>query len=347
MSSALISRFKEQTIKYRSWSRTLSLSNLDQLNTFSLHKQATSGDCQIAMPAGNNVGEKAKWNAWMSRTNVSQADAMAEYIVECDRQYSYYGIELSASSSPALPPQTPTTTPTSTSQTQELSNGLASIPLLAAAASETQAEFMQRMSVTTQHNGWWGRQRPLATVTPTSPLFSIEKTLIKFASLLEKLCLSGRSFGPLSPSVLHSIIFPIHLTCLGLWIIAILLVTAMSAIVVMVKTVIYGARSSGVTIEGVFTNEILVAGNMVRRLGESKSFVIRLAVLAMLPLSMLADVGDMIFEKVGILLASLVYSFGFGLLWWYWLFVVPWLSAIVLGGAGFLGLCFGVVELAR
>lgn len=60
---------------------------------YALHKQSVSGD---APPVTNDdelssVADRAKIAAWRTKRGIDQADAMARYVEECDRQLSVYG----------------------------------------------------------------------------------------------------------------------------------------------------------------------------------------------------------------------------------------------------------------
>ena len=54
--------------------------NEQQLNIYSLFKQATVGDCNIAKPGMFNPTGRAKWNAWDGQKGKSKEDAMSEYV---------------------------------------------------------------------------------------------------------------------------------------------------------------------------------------------------------------------------------------------------------------------------
>ena len=56
------------------------LSNEKQLEIYSLFKQGTVGDCNIAEPSALQLEAKAKWTAWNGQKGMSQDDAKAKYI---------------------------------------------------------------------------------------------------------------------------------------------------------------------------------------------------------------------------------------------------------------------------
>ena len=56
------------------------LSNDKQLEIYSLYKQATAGDCNIAQPGITDQKGRAKWTAWEGRKGMSKEDAEKEYI---------------------------------------------------------------------------------------------------------------------------------------------------------------------------------------------------------------------------------------------------------------------------
>ena len=56
-----------------------SLSNDKQLEIYSLFKQATVGDCNIAQPGITDQKGRAKWTAWDGRKGMSKEDAEKAY----------------------------------------------------------------------------------------------------------------------------------------------------------------------------------------------------------------------------------------------------------------------------
>ncbi|XP_022916123.1 acyl-CoA-binding protein-like [Onthophagus taurus] len=54
----------------------------DQLELYSLYKQATVGDCNTAAPGALDVKGKAKWSAWNGKKGMSQDDAKQKYVTK-------------------------------------------------------------------------------------------------------------------------------------------------------------------------------------------------------------------------------------------------------------------------
>lgn len=182
------------------------------MELYALHRQAVSGDAPTISVSNNqqwNATDRAKYNAWKSKTGLSSTMAMQQYIQEADRQVRVYGTSTVASTttgpskniiqsnnngaggahnsadtsqngrgypSQAPPPPPPT------------SRGLAAIPLLCAAASEQRTSYLRRIQTTSYHNAWWKRQEPLL-----APPFTVgaipEHILLYFATCVESISL--------------------------------------------------------------------------------------------------------------------------------------------------------------
>jgi len=170
--------------------------------------------------------------------------------------------------------------------------------------------------------------------------------VIGVATWIESIALSGRSVGPISPSCLHAVVYPCHLLFLGIWIDSIFLVTIINAVVLLARTLVFGSRESGVTMEGVFFNEILRAGEVVRLLTERDVFLVKLVAFSMFPLSILCDLAGALKKGLGVVIASGCFTASVIFLWWYWLLVIPWCVLICTWFAVVLGVCGGIVELA-
>ena len=80
MSTELIEEF-EFTIDYVSNYKNISIiSNDDKLEMYKYYKQATCGDNNTDKPYFYQVKEVAKWNAWTSIYDMSEGEAMHNYI---------------------------------------------------------------------------------------------------------------------------------------------------------------------------------------------------------------------------------------------------------------------------
>ena len=162
---------------------------------------------------------------------------------------------------------------------------------------------------------------------------------------MESCALSGRSFGPMSPSVAHAFTFPLHLLLLGVWMDVIFLMTAWNACLVAGKTLVFGSKVTKVTMESVFENEIVRAGEVVRLLGEG-GFVAKCVSFSMFPLSILVDVVVMVNDTFGVLVAMTIFAGGGLFMWWFVIFVLPWCAVVIGWICCLYGLCCGVIEMA-
>ncbi|XP_059061731.1 acyl-CoA-binding protein-like [Achroia grisella] len=84
---SLDQEFQQVSGSVRNWKTRPSDS--ENLALYSLYKQATVGDVNIAAPSG--VVESAKFNAWTGRKGISQDDAKQQYIDLAKQLQSKYG----------------------------------------------------------------------------------------------------------------------------------------------------------------------------------------------------------------------------------------------------------------
>mmetsp|Transcript_27615 Transcript_27615/g.59354 ORF Transcript_27615/g.59354 Transcript_27615/m.59354 type:complete len:441 (-) Transcript_27615:138-1460(-) len=231
--------------------------------------------------------------------------------------------------------------------------GLAAIPLLCAAASESRSAYLARLQVTDPNNGWWAKQEPLC-LEIDNPLSIPEKTIIALAAYVEQISLvvsnymgDGHAVSILSPRVLQAFLWPVHNVFLCAWISLILTTTCLGSMVAMCQTLLIGAKRTDAPLGRLFAEEVLPSARAAESLCEEHQVVgVRVAGLALMPLTMLCDVAASASGKVGTLAGSLVFV-GLGVCgWWYWLCVLPWLAVCGLCLAVMSGWCFGLIELA-
>lgn len=157
-----------------------------------MHKQAVSGDAppQTSNDETLSIADRAKIVAWRTKQGMTKSDAMTRYVEECDRQQQVYGTmadgdgggSLLSNGSSTSSPVVPTTAITKTAvartnggeatgssggsnqaaATDDVSSGgggllcprgLAAVPLLCAAASESRSAYLARLQVTHLSNG--------------------------------------------------------------------------------------------------------------------------------------------------------------------------------------------------
>lgn len=224
-SKATASSFRAKVAQMKNWKPNNAPSDREKLELYALHKQVVSNDApcrpqhQSSTSTTTNIShltspaERAKLNAWQTKRGLSQSQAMTGYILEADRQILIYGTA-------------PTTTPRNTPKLHTNSNsnnkdedscygqqsntsiiitprGLAAVPLLCAAASETRHAYLQRLSSTTISTapngpfseGWWRKQEPLCG-DPGTILALPETALIVIATALESFSLSLNEIAP-------------------------------------------------------------------------------------------------------------------------------------------------------
>ena len=385
------SNFRSKTQFMKSWKPQRPPSNRDRLELYALHKQSVSGDAPTSDPPAASVADKAKLNAWRTKMGLSQQDAMEAYVVECERQVQLYGTRddgsrsssagggggssaeqqqssggpTSTQSTPMYHSSTPQNTPAAAAaQNNNNDNnnddgvllcprGLAAIPLLCAAASESRSAYLARLQVTHPSNGWWAKQEPLC-LEVNNPLSIPEKLIIGIACQIERISLvvseymgNGHAVSLLSPRVLQAFLWPVHNVFLSIWILWILICTYLGSMVSMSQTLLFGAKRTNTPLGRLFLEEILPAARAVESLCEPHQTIsVRMSGLALMPMMILCDVANGVVGRLGILVGSVVFV-GMGACgWWYWLCVLPWLAVCSVCLAVMSGWCFGLIELS-
>lgn len=261
-------------------------------------------------------------------------EAMSLYIQESERQIRVYG------ATALLSPPAIEAAPESTGGPQPQPRGLAAIPLLCAAASESRAAYLRRLGNTQTHMAWWSRQEPL-TATPGSLWALPEAGLIAVASLVEAISL--RADFALA-AVLQSWLWPLHNVLLALWMGMIINFTAWSAAWDLLQTVVWGSRRTGWSLTGIWRDEVAWTAQSVQILTEGhQPLTARLVGLSLLPLMMVVQVAGWPPSPVG------KASMFIGLLlvsWWFWFLTLPWLGLCLMGCAILAGNCFALIEVA-
>ena len=314
----------------------------------------------------------------------TQQDAMEAYVAECDRQVQFYGTRddgssysagaatpqrqqaaTSSQSTPMYHSSTPQNTPAAQNDASDNNNnnnddgvllcprGLAAIPLLCAAASESRSAYLARLQVTHPSNGWWAKQEPLC-LEVNNPLSIPERLIIGIACQIERVSLvvseymgHGQAVSLLSPRVLQAFLWPVHNVFLSIWILWILICTYLGSIVNMSQTLLFGAKRTNTPLGRLFLEEILPSARAVESLCEQHQTIsVRMSGLALMPMMILCDVANGVVGRLGILVGSVVFV-GMGVSgWWYWLCVLPWLAVCAVCLAAMCGWCFALIELS-
>lgn len=360
------SDFRKKVAQMKSWIPNRTPTNRDRLEIYALHKQAVASDAPDSSSPTKSASpaEKAKFNTWKSKRGLTQSQAMTAYIIEADRQIAVYG---------TAPSVTPTNTPADEQNSDNGSNGtssvlltprgLAAVPLLCAAASESRTSYLKRLenNAVSNESGWWTRQEPLCG-DPGTVLALPEILVLTIAILVERLSLYLHSNTSrnildtfhLRPAVVQSLLWPLHNVLLVVWIMVIFLATLTGSSILTFKTMLLGSKRTGVTLENIFSQEIIpckrAAGSLCL---PHQTATVRFLGLALYPLGMICDLADGVMQKLplgqqmGLLLGSGTYLLASLMLWWYWFIALPW---IAFGGLCFsfsLGWCFGLIELAN
>lgn len=321
------------------------------MELYALHKQAISGDAPATL-ATQTAAERAKYQSWKAKAGLSQTEAIRLYHQEADRQVRVYGgglVTTTASGTmngiggsfhnggaPHVGQQPQDATP-------QQPRGLAAIPLLCAAASESRQAYLRRLANTRLEQAWWRRQEAL-TAAPGSIGALPESALLAVATFLEYVSLTCDGRIPLPCSVVQSFLWPLHNCFLSVWMAYILVATAVTAAWEMLQTVVWGSRRTGLALEAVWKDQVQWTAQSARTLTEShQPLTARLMGLVLWPYTVLVVVAAMPGQ---VLWQAVAFCLLLGASWWYWFLVLPTLALWLLGAAVLAGNCFGLIELA-
>ena len=315
------------------------------MELYALHKQAVSGDAPATL-ATQTAAERAKYQSWKSKAGLLQPEAIRLYMQEADRQVRVYGGGLTTMNSVHSNGGGSSAGPSSMDNgeaPQQQPRGLAAIPLLCAAASESRQAYLRRLANTRLEQAWWRRQEPL-TATPGSLWAFPEAVLLAVASFLEYVSLTADGRIPLPSGVVQSFLWPLHNCFLALWMAYILVTTAWTAALEMLQTVIWGSRRTGLALEVVWKDQVHWSAQSAKTLTEShQPLTARLMGLVLWPFTVLVVVASMPGQ---VLWQAVAFCFLLGTTWWYWFLVLPCAAFWLLGAAVMAGNCFGLIELA-
>lgn len=350
--------FRSKVTQMKNWKPARSPSNRDKLELYALHKQAVSSDApsESSSPTkSSSPAEKAKLAAWRTKRGLNQAQAMSAYIIEADRQLQIYGT--SGSTSGTNDQESDNGSASGSTSILLTPRGLAAIPLLCAAASESRSSYLQRIAATTKpENAWWVRQEPLCG-DPGTLLALPEHLILSLAVTIERLSLYLQSDQMknilkglnIKTGVAQSLLWPTHNVLIVIWMMVIFLSTITGSALITVKTLLLGSKRTGLTLENIFMQEIRPCRYGTQALCEPHQFAtVRLLGLLMYPLGMICQFVDGLVEKDSPLLfaSGAFVSIGvFG--WWYWYIVLPLLAANGIMVALSVGWCFAIIELAK
>ena len=340
------------------------------LQTF---RQAVSGDAPQRDPPNLSVSERTNLREWRKKRGLTQAEAKAAYISECDRQIRTYGTAPrtaaanggggSGSTANARGSggrsgtQTPTNTPATPAENSSgggsllTPRGVAAIPLLCAAAAESRISYLSRLKSTGRpENGWWRKQEPLCA-DPGSPLATPESAVLASASKVEELSLliSSEWSGsvPLPPSVVQSFLWPLHNVLLAIWVLLIFICTHIGSGILLCKTTLLGARATGAPLGRIFSEDIGPASLAAQSLCEPHQAVaVRLTGLCLMPYVTQCNACRTVADRAGPVAGGMAYVLLSVMTWWFWLCMLPWFAFAEICTAVFLGWCFALIELA-
>jgi hypothetical protein len=314
---------------------------------YALHKQAVSGDAPSSFSSSASSADRAKYTAWKAKVGLHQAESMRLYLSEADRQIRVYG-----NVTPQTPQATPNTANGSSSTTTPNGNnnsnsvmdtprGLAAIPLLCAAAAESRPAYIRRLGQTPYENAWWQRQEALCG-TPGTITALPELSVLQLARFVEHLSLSCDN-----NTALQAFLWPLHNSLLSLWMLIILSLTVLEGSWHILQIVVWGARRTGLSLTRVWDHDLGLWQQCVHGMCEShQATTCRLVGLTMLPISFVVGLLKRMIGGSSMTLASSIFVVLAMAGWWYFVFVLPWFGACLLGAACASGACFALIQIA-
>jgi hypothetical protein len=308
--------------------------------------------------------ENAKLNAWSTKRGLSQAQAMNAYILEADRQLLVWGsaTNVTPANTPAVDGDDNASRASASASVLLTPRGLAAVPLLCAAASESRKAYLTRLGNTRNaESGWWARQEPLCADPGSIPAIP-EKIVLTVAAFIERASVyvqvdpsvRGVLDGiRLKPGVVQSLFWPMHNVLLAIWMLVIFLSTLTGSSFIALKTMLLGSRRTGVSLENIFAQEVKPCKNCAASLVERhQASSVRLLGLALYPVGFICNISESMGTKfisneaAQLFAASGIYVASAAAFWWYWFFVLPWTAMAGLTVAFNIGWCFGLIELA-
>ena len=370
-SNNLVGAFREKVKLMQTWKPGSTPSNRDRLELYAYHKVAVSGDAPSSLSNSANAAERAKYQAWRSKSGKSQEDSMRLYVQEADRQLRVYGSAAvpiphsntyhtnQESMSPNVNSRTPQTTPANnnagdSSSVSNIPRGIAAIPLLCAAVAESRKAYLRRLGQTSIETAWWKRQESLCA--PPGSLTALpESFLLSIARFIEHITLtppggsgSGAMLGGGGVNVrnlIASFCWPLHKCLLVCWMLIILYITTFRSALNTCGIIVWGSRRTGLSLNREWIEIIPLVGHSIQIMCEShQPLTCRLVGLMLLPFSSLVSFINRTITNITLASSSMILILC--VTWWYWLLTIPFLMGTLLCTAFSVGFCFVLIEFA-
>ena len=370
-SNNLVGAFREKVKLMQTWKPGSTPSNRDRLELYAYHKVAVSGDAPSSLSNSANAAERAKYQAWRSKSGKSQEDSMRLYVQEADRQLRVYGSAAvpiphsntyhtnQESMSPNVNSRTPQTTPANnnagdSSSVSNIPRGIAAIPLLCAAVAESRKAYLRRLGQTSIETAWWKRQESLCA--PPGSLTALpESFLLSIARFIEHITLTppGHGGGGVMlggggvnvRNLIASFCWPLHKCLLVCWMLIILYITTMRSSLNTCGIIVWGSRRTGLSLNREWIEIVPLVGHSIQIMCEShQPLTCRLVGLMLLPFSSLVSFINRTITNITLASSSMILILC--VTWWYWLLTIPFLMGTLLCTAFSVGFCFVLIEFA-
>ena len=370
-SNNLVGAFREKVKLMQTWKPGSTPSNRDRLELYAYHKVAVSGDAPSSLSNSANAAERAKYQAWRSKSGKSQEDSMRLYVQEADRQLRVYGSAAvpiphsntyhtnQESMSPNVNSRTPQTTPANnnageSSSVSNIPRGIAAIPLLCAAVAESRKAYLRSLGQTSIETAWWKRQESLCA--PPGSLTALpESFLLSIARFIEHITLTppGHGGGGVMlggggvnvRNLIASFCWPLHKCLLVCWMLIILYITTFRSALNTCGIIVWGSRRTGLSLNREWIEIVPLVGHSIQIMCEShQPLTCRLVGLMLLPFSSLVSFINRTITNITLASSSMILILC--VTWWYWLLTIPFLMGTLLCTAFSVGFCFVLIEFA-
>ena len=370
-SNNVVGAFREKVKLMQTWKPGSTPSNRDRLELYAYHKVAVSGDAPSSLSNSANAAERAKYQAWRSKSGKSQEDSMRLYVQEADRQLRVYGSAAvpiphsntyhtnQESMSPNVNSRTPQTTPANnnageSSSVSNIPRGIAAIPLLCAAVAESRKAYLRRLGQTSIETAWWKRQESLCA--PPGSLTALpESFLLSIARFIEHITLTppGHGGGGVMlggggvnvRNLIASFCWPLHKCLLVCWMLIILYITTFRSALNTCGIIVWGSRRTGLSLNREWIEIVPLVGHSIQIMCEShQPLTCRLVGLMLLPFSSLVSFINRTITNITLASSSMILILC--VTWWYWLLTIPFLMGTLLCTAFSVGFCFVLIEFA-
>jgi hypothetical protein len=253
---------------------------------------------------------------------------------------------------------------------KNIPRGVAAVPLLCAAASESFESYKIRVfhnrsiinnnnnnnnnsssnsnnndasSSNSSSNNWWRQQEPLCA-DPGTPLAFPEHLVLGIARKMEDWMYTYMNTTLVAAS------FPLHNVLIAIWILFIYICTFVGSATIVTKTVLLGPQRVGAgSIQDLFQQTILPLGASTLTLTHPRQALsVRTIGMLLMPLRYICQISTNIADSSNaMVLGASFYIWSGVMTWFYWLSFLPWASVGMIWVSFMISACYAVIQVAE